>query len=83
VGEKVIVSARPEALELLPTQDGGPPALWRGEVLLATFVGDMIIYRVRVGQHTLEVRGSTSAPYEIGSLVGIKPDSSRCRLLPS
>jgi iron(III) transport system ATP-binding protein len=83
VGERVIVSARPEALELLPAPESGTPALWRGQVLLATFVGDMIIYRVRVGPHTLDVRGSANAFYDIGSSVGIKPDSGRCRLLRS
>ena len=82
-GESVIVSARPEALELLPAAESGTPTLWQGEVLFATFVGDMIIYRVRVGPHTLDVRGSANDVYDIGSSVGIKPDSSRCRLLRS
>ena len=82
-GESVIVSARPEALELLPAAESGTPTLWQGEVLFATFVGDMIIYRVRVGPHTLDVRGSANDIYDIGSSVGIKPDTSRCRLLRS
>jgi ABC-type Fe3+/spermidine/putrescine transport system ATPase subunit len=80
-GERVIVSARPETLELLPTAASG--ALWPGEVTFATFVGNEIIYRVRVGPHTLDVRGSANDVHDIGSAVGIKPDGNRCRLLRS
>jgi iron(III) transport system ATP-binding protein len=81
IGEKVTVSARPESLTLQPTAPRDPPNLWPAEITLATFVGDVIIYRVRVGPHTLEVRGSTNTAYEIGSAVFIKFDAGRCRLL--
>jgi iron(III) transport system ATP-binding protein len=81
IGEKVTVSARPESLTLQPTAPSDPPDLWPAEITLATFVGDVIIYRVRVGPHTLEVRGSTNTAYEIGNAVFIKFDAGRCRLL--
>jgi iron(III) transport system ATP-binding protein len=81
-GDAVTVSARPESLTLLPSAHGNDATgLWPADVTLATFIGDTLIYRLRMGPHTLEVRGSPNIVYDVGSPVFIKADPQRCRLL--
>jgi iron(III) transport system ATP-binding protein len=81
-GDKVIVSARPECLTLRPAGDGDAGAGWRGAITLATFIGDVTIYRVRVGANLLEVRAPANTSYEHGAAVLVNADAQRCRLLP-
>jgi iron(III) transport system ATP-binding protein len=80
-GDRAIVSARPECLSLLPASGGGAGDVWPGTITLATFVGDVIIYCVRVGDHLLEVRAPGNSSHEPGAAVLVKPDAQRCRLL--
>ncbi len=80
-GEKAMVSARPECLALLPAGSAAGVGVWPGTVTLATFIGDVTIYRVQVGAHTLEVRAPANTSYEPGAAVAVKPDAQRCRLL--
>jgi iron(III) transport system ATP-binding protein len=80
-GEQVIVSARPECMSLLSADDSGGSDVWPGVIMLATFVGDVTIYRVRVGDHLLDVRAPANTSYEPGAPVLVKPDAQRCRLL--
>jgi iron(III) transport system ATP-binding protein len=81
IGETVTVSARPEYLSLLPAGAGGTGDVWPGVITLATFVGDVTVYRIRVGEYTLEVRAPANTNYEPGTEVFVKPDPQRCRLL--
>jgi ABC-type Fe3+/spermidine/putrescine transport system ATPase subunit len=81
VGESVIVSARPECLSLLPAGDGGAGNVWPGVITLTTFLGDVILYSVRVGGHDLEVRAPANTSFEPGAAVLVRPDAQRCRLL--
>jgi iron(III) transport system ATP-binding protein len=80
-GDKVIVSARPECLSLLSASDDSAGDGWPGVITFATFVGDVTIYRVRIGGHLLEVRAPANTSYEPGAAVSVKPDAQRCRLL--
>jgi iron(III) transport system ATP-binding protein len=80
-GDKVLVSARPESLSLRPAVDSGAGDSWPGVITLATFVGDVTIYRVRVGGNLLEVRAPANTSYELGAAVMVKADAQRCRLL--
>jgi iron(III) transport system ATP-binding protein len=81
VGDRVIVSARPECLSLFSAGDRGASDVWPGVITFATFVGEVTIYRVRVGEHLLEVRAPANTSYEPGASVSVKPDAQRCRLL--
>jgi iron(III) transport system ATP-binding protein len=80
-GDKVIVSARPECLSLMPAGNGGAGDAWPGVITLATFVGDVTIYRTRVGGHLLEIRAPANTSYEPGAAVLVNADAQRCRLM--
>jgi ABC-type Fe3+/spermidine/putrescine transport system ATPase subunit len=80
-GDEVILSARPECLSLLPAGASGSGNVWPGVITFATFVGDVTIYRVRVGGHLLEVRAPAHTSHEPGATVLVRPDAQRCRLL--
>jgi iron(III) transport system ATP-binding protein len=82
-GDRVTLSARPETLTLVPPGPTDALGVWPAEVTLATFVGDVIIYRLRVGPHAVEVRAAANTAYNIGSSVFVKADADRCRLLRS
>jgi iron(III) transport system ATP-binding protein len=79
-GDKVILSVRPECISLQVNSSDATDA-WPGVITLVTFVGDVTLYRVRVGQQTLEVRAPANTSYEAGAAVLVKPDEQRCRLL--
>jgi TOBE domain len=71
----VIVSAHPECLPLLPAGDGGAGDGLPGVITLATFVGDVTVYRA------LEVRAPANSRYEPGAAVMVNADARSCRLL--
>ena len=55
--------------------------VWPGKVVLATFLGDAIAYRIDVRGHMFEVRAPATDVHETGAdvLVAVRPE--RCILL--
>ena len=81
-GEQLTISVRPETLKLLaaaaPTDTVGA---WPGQIALSTFIGDTVIYNIRMGPHTLEIRESPNVVHEPGASVVVVADPRHCRVL--
>lgn len=82
-GEEAYVSVRPEVLSIrAPDQSGcRGENVWDGEVTLATFIGEQIIYRVDVGPHRLEIHARPTESFGIGEPVQVTAAPERCILL--
>lgn len=80
-GVKIAVSVRPETVTLLSSAPDDDTGVWPAEVTLSTFVGDTLVYRLRLGPHVIEARSATHVIFDIGGSVFVKVDAERCRLL--
>jgi iron(III) transport system ATP-binding protein len=56
VGEKVVVAARPEHIEITPGVNGGGPNAWAGRVAVRSFLGEVVDHVVSVGTRELRAR---------------------------
>jgi iron(III) transport system ATP-binding protein len=82
-GETAFVSVRPEVLSIRPpgTKAARGENGWDGEVTLATFIGEQIIYRVGVGPHQFEIHARPTEDFAIGDPVRVIAAPERCILL--
>jgi iron(III) transport system ATP-binding protein len=67
VGDKVVVAARPEHIELTPGANGSAPNAWTGRVAVRSFLGEVVDHVVSVGSRELRAR--------CNSKVSIPPDT--------
>jgi iron(III) transport system ATP-binding protein len=82
-GQDVVVSIRPEAVELSTVRRGGEVANeWSGIVLARAFLGDAVDHIVAVGKHELRARGNPSVSIEQGSEVFLRMDPDKLSLVP-
>ena len=65
VGRAVKISIRPEAFQLRAGAAQSSDE-WPGRVASATYVGNVIIYRVKVGPHLVEVHASPTESFALG-----------------
>jgi iron(III) transport system ATP-binding protein len=67
VGAEVLVSARPEHIELTPGANGTGPNVWNGRVEVRSFLGEVVDHVVSVGSRELRAR--------CNSMVSIPPQT--------
>jgi iron(III) transport system ATP-binding protein len=83
VGDEVVVSIRPEAVEVSPTSRAGEvPNEWKGTVLTRAFLGEAVDHVVQVGEHEIRTRGNPSVSIEQGTDVYLRLDQSKLALVP-
>ena len=82
-GQDVVVSIRPEAVEVSRDARGGTVANeWTGTVLTRAFLGDAVDHVVGVGKHELRARGNPSVSIEPGTKVYLQMDPAKLALVP-
>jgi len=82
-GTQVVVSIRPEAMEISTTSRGGEvPNEWSGTVVTRAFLGDAVDHVVNVGQHELRARGNPAVSIEQGATVYVRMDPAKLSLVP-
>jgi iron(III) transport system ATP-binding protein len=83
VGGDVVVSIRPEAVEVsLTSRAGEVPNEWKGTVLTRAFLGEAVDHVVGVGEHEIHARGNPSVSIEQGTDVYLRLDPSKLALVP-
>lgn len=83
LGADVVVSIRPEAVEVGVTSRAGEvPNEWKGTVLTRAFLGEAVDHVVRVGEHEIRARGNPSVSIEQGTDVYLHMDPSKLALVP-
>ena len=82
-GQEVVVSIRPEAVDVSRESRGGTVANeWTGTVLTRAFLGDAVDHVVGVGKHELRARGNPSVSIEPGTEVYLQMDPAKLALVP-
>ncbi len=83
VGEEVVVSIRPEAVDLaLDSSLGAVRNEWHGTVVTRAFLGDAVDHVVAVGKQELRARVNPSVSIEPGTQVYLRLDPSKISLVP-
>jgi iron(III) transport system ATP-binding protein len=83
VGSEVVVSIRPEAVELSTESRGGSVANeWEGTVVTRAFLGDAVDHLVTVGEHEIRARVNPAVSFEPGTLVHLQLDPAKISLVP-
>ncbi|GII52008.1 polyamine ABC transporter ATP-binding protein [Planotetraspora thailandica] len=83
MGTDVIVSVRPEAVEVSTTsRQGEVPNEWKGTVLTRAYLGDSLDHVVGVGKHELRTRGNPTTSIEPGTEVYLRMDPAKLVLVP-
>jgi iron(III) transport system ATP-binding protein len=83
VGHEVVVSIRPEAVDLaLESSLGAVRNEWHGTVVTRAFLGDAVDHVVEVGKHELRARVNPSVSIEPGTQVYLRLDPSKISLVP-
>jgi iron(III) transport system ATP-binding protein len=83
IGTEVVVSIRPEAVEVGPTSRGGEvPNEWTGTVLTRAFLGEAVDHVVAVGKHEIRARGNPAVSIEPGTEVYLRMDPGKLTLVP-
>ena len=81
-GRPVHVSVRPEAATITAHAPAASAEnAWPGKVVLATFLGDAIAYRIDVGGHKFEVQAAATEVFGAGADVFVVVHPERCILL--
>jgi iron(III) transport system ATP-binding protein len=82
-GSDVVVSIRPEAVELsTQSRAGQVPNEWRGTVVARAFLGDAVDHVVAVGKHEIRARVNPSVSFEPGAEVHLQLDPAKISLVP-
>lgn len=82
VGTEVLVSVRPESVELSTERRGTVPNEWAGEVLTRAFVGDSVDHVVGVGKLEIRVRCNPTVSIRPGTRVYLTVDPAKVMLVP-
>ncbi len=83
VASEVIVSIRPEAVELSTAAPSGTYANeWQGKVVTRAFLGDAVDHIVAVGKHEIRNRSNPSVSIEPGTDVTVRLNPEKLALVP-
>ncbi|MET7398241.1 ABC transporter ATP-binding protein [Dactylosporangium sp. NPDC005572] len=83
VGGEVVVSIRPEAVEVgLTSRAGEVPNEWTGKVLTRAFLGEAVDHVVTVGRHEIRARGNPSVSIAADTEVYVRLDPAKLALVP-
>ena len=82
-GSDVVVSIRPEAVELSTQSRAGHVANeWHGKVVARAFLGDAVDHVIAVGKHEIRARVNPSVSIEPGTQVYLQLDPTKISLVP-
>jgi iron(III) transport system ATP-binding protein len=82
-GSDVVVSIRPEAVELTTASRAGHVANeWHGTVVARAFLGDAVDHVIAVGKHEIRARVNPSVSIEPGTEVYLQLDPTKISLVP-
>jgi iron(III) transport system ATP-binding protein len=82
-GSDVVVSIRPEAVELTTASRAGHVANeWHGTVVARAFLGDAVDHVIAVGKHEIRARVNPSVSIEPGTQVYLQLDPTKISLVP-
>ena len=82
VGGKVLISVKPEDIELYDHPLEGLSSGWSGKVEQVSFLGGVVDYRISVGELTLRARVHPSIFFKQGDRVYVAPKRDRYSLIP-
>ncbi|MFP5336760.1 MAG: ABC transporter ATP-binding protein [Actinomycetes bacterium] len=82
VGHEVVVSIRPEAVELTTAPRDGAPNEWHGTVVTRAFLGDAVDHVVAVGKQEVRVRTNPDVSIEAGRQVYLQLHPGKISLVP-
>lgn len=84
VGDQVVVGIRPEQLTIVSGAEvGSGPGVWKAEVINRGFLGNVMEYELRVGDHTLRMRANPEVSIPRGEQVLVQLSTKGCSLIPS
>jgi iron(III) transport system ATP-binding protein len=81
-GHDVVVSIRPEAVNLSRASVPGVANEWQGTVVTRAFLGDAVDHVVAVGKHEIRTRTNPEISIEPGTEVYLQLDPSKISLVP-
>ncbi|HET6264800.1 MAG TPA: ABC transporter ATP-binding protein [Usitatibacter sp.] len=76
--EKVLISVRPEDVELSESRPGAASNVWEGRVDQKVFLGEVLDYQVKLGDRTLLSRQHPSLRTPVGNAIFIQLDPEKC-----
>jgi iron(III) transport system ATP-binding protein len=83
IGTEVIVSIRPEAVEVSTSPRlGAVVNEWKGTVVTRAFLGEAVDHVVRIGTHEIRARGNPSVSIPPGKDVYLHLDPAKLALVP-
>jgi iron(III) transport system ATP-binding protein len=82
VGQDVVVSIRPEVVDLSQQQSGGRlENEWQGTVVSRSFLGEAVDHVVQVGEHRIRARVNPSVSIEPGAEVFVSMGAGRVTMM--
>ena len=78
----MVVSIRPECVQLTTVRPSDVPNLWEGEVTTRAFLGDSVDHIVAVGKHEIRARCAPSVSIEPGTTVFVRFEDDKLALVP-
>jgi iron(III) transport system ATP-binding protein len=82
IGSDVVVSIRPEAVDLTTQSRPGVPNEWHGTVVTRAFLGDSVDHVVAVGKQEMRARTNPDVSIEPGTQVYLQLDPAKISLVP-
>jgi iron(III) transport system ATP-binding protein len=82
LGTEVIVSIRPESVQLTTERPIGIENVWEGNVTTRAFLGDAVDHVIAVGKHEIRARCLPHVSHAPGSSVFLQMDASKLALVP-
>jgi iron(III) transport system ATP-binding protein len=83
VGAEVLLSIRPECVEIATAPQPGAVNEWAGEVLTRAFLGDAVDHVVGVGKLEMRTRSNPTRSIEPGTRVHLTIDPAKVTLVPA
>src|SRR3954451_10048621 len=81
-GDDVVVSIRPEAVDVSRESRPGTANEWHGTVVTRAFLGDAVDHVVAVGKHEIRARTNPEISIEPGTQVYLQLDPAKISLVP-
>jgi iron(III) transport system ATP-binding protein len=81
-GDEVVVSIRPEAVNVSRESRAGVANEWHGTVVTRAFLGDAVDHVVAVGKHEIRARTNPEVSIEPGTQVYLQLDPAKISLVP-
>jgi iron(III) transport system ATP-binding protein len=76
--DKVLLSVRPEDVELTEARPGAPTNVWQGKIEQKIFLGEVLDLQVKLGERMLLSRQHPSLRTPTGSSIFIQLDPDKC-----